>query len=130
MVDDVAEARELARLTLERHGFEVAEAEDGFAALALARSGDVDLVLLDVNLPRMSGLAVLARLRQEGSLPVIMLTGLQDEADRVIGLELGADDYIVKPFAPSELAARVTSILGRTAGGGGEAAPGPRGGAV
>lgn len=115
VVDDVAHVRALARAGLERRGFEVDEAEDGETALRLVRSGTVDLVVLDVHLPRMSGLAVLSRIRHDSALPVILVTGLDDEADRVIGLDLGADDYIVKPFSPLELAARVASLLRRSA---------------
>ena len=117
LVDDVAEVRLLARTALERRGFDVSEANDGETALALVWSGTVDLVVLDVNLPRMSGLAVLVRIRQDAAVPVILLTGLQDEADRVLGLELGADDYVVKPFSPVELGARVASVLRRSGSG-------------
>lgn len=115
VVDDVAHVRALARAGLERRDFEVDEAEDGETALRLVRSGTVDLVVLDVHLPRMSGLAVLSRIRHDSALPVILVTGLDDETDRVIGLDLGADDYIVKPFSPLELAARVASLLRRSA---------------
>jgi two-component system phosphate regulon response regulator PhoB len=114
VVDDAPEIRLLARAALERRGFDVTEAEDGETALALIWSGGVDLVVLDVNLPRMSGLAVLTRLRAESSVPVILLTGLTEEADRVLGLELGADDYVVKPFSPAELGARAASVLRRS----------------
>lgn len=137
MVDDAPDVRLLARSALERRGFDVTEAEDGETALALVWSGDVDLVVLDVVLPRMSGLAVLTRLRQDSSVPVILLTSLQEETDRVLGLEMGADDYVGKPFSPAELGARVASVLRRTgtgavattgdaepAGGGGPAAGG------
>ena len=116
VVDASADARQLAMQALEHRGFDVAEAGDGEHALSVVRAGGIDLVVLEVNLPRMSGLAVLSRLRQEGELPVIMVTVLQDEADRVIGLELGADDYVAKPFSPAELGARVTTVLRRSAG--------------
>ncbi|HEX2701123.1 MAG TPA: response regulator transcription factor [Acidimicrobiales bacterium] len=113
VVDDVADVRLLARVALERRGFDVAEAEDGETAVAMVWAGNVDLVLLDVNLPRMSGLAVLTRLRQDSAVPVILVTSLDDESDRVLGLEMGADDYVVKPFAPAELGARAASVLRR-----------------
>ena len=113
VVDDEAEIRTLVKAGLARHGFQVAEAEDGETALSLVWAGKVDLLVLDVNLPRMSGLAVLARIRRDATLPVILLTGRQEEGDRVLGLELGADDYVTKPFSPLELGARVTSVLRR-----------------
>src|SRR5688572_24711672 len=91
VVDSAADVRSLACAALERRGFDIVEAEDGETALAMVWAGGVDLVLLDVNLRRMSGLAVLARLRQDLAVPVILLTTLQEEADRVLGLELGAD---------------------------------------
>lgn len=115
VVDASADARLLARMALEHRCFDVMEAEDGEQALSLVRLGGIDLVLLEVKLPRMSGLAVLSRLRQEGDLPVIMVTVQQDETDRVIGLELGADDYVAKPYSPAELGARMTSVLRRSA---------------
>ena len=117
VVDDMPDVRLLARAALERRGFDVAEAEDGETALAMVWAGRVDLVVLDVNLPRMSGLAVLTRLRQHAVVPVILLTSMDDEADRVLGLEMGADDYVVKPFSPAELGARVASVLRRSTGG-------------
>ena len=117
VVDDMPDVRLLARAALERRGFDVAEAEDGETALAMVLAGSVDLVVLDVNLPRMSGLAVLTRLRQHVAVPVILLTSMDDEADRVLGLEMGADDYVVKPFSPAELGARVASVLRRSTGG-------------
>jgi len=123
VVDGAADARLLARLALEHRRFDVLEAEDGERALALVRSGGIDLVVLEVKLPGMSGLAVLSRLRHEGDLPVIIVTDLRDETDRVIGLELGADDYMAKPFSPAELGARVTSVLRRSAGPGTRLAP-------
>ena len=114
VVDDMADVRFLVRSALERRGFDVVEAEDGETALALVWAGGVRLVVLDVNLPRMSGLAVLSRLREDPSVAVILLTSMCDEADRVLGLEMGADDYVVKPFSPNELGARVASVLRRT----------------
>ena len=123
----MADVRLLARAALERRGFDVSEAEDGETALAMVGAGRVDLVVLDVNLPRMSGLAVLTRLRQDTSVAVILLTGMQDETDRVLGLEMGADDYVVKPFSPTELGARVASVLRRSTNGAptGDGTPAP-----
>lgn len=132
VVDDMPDVRLLARAALERRGFDVAEAEDGETALAMVWAGSVDLVVLDVNLPRMSGLAVLTRLRQDTAVAVILLTGMQDETDRVLGLEMGADDYVVKPFSPAELGARVASVLRRSqrAAPVGERVPAPGGGSA
>lgn len=115
VVDDDARIRMVAAWQLEAEGFVVAEAEDGEAALtAVARSAP-DLVVLDVNLPRLNGLDVLARLRRVSDIPVILLTGRAGETDRIVGLDLGADDYVMKPFSPAELAARARSVLRRTA---------------
>lgn len=113
VVDDVADERLLARSALERRGFDVAEAEDGETALSLVWASTVDLLVLEVNLPLVSGLTVLTQIRQAFSLPVILLSGRRDEADRVLGLELGADDYVVKPFFATELGARAACVLRR-----------------
>ncbi len=115
VVDDALETRVLARAALECRGFDVVEACDGESALDLVACGSIDLITLDVNLRGMSGLAVLTRIRRDTLIPVVLLTALADEADRVIGLHLGADDYIVKPFDPAELGARVSSVLRRDA---------------
>lgn len=113
VADDSVETRQLIRLALEREGFEVDEAGDGEGALAAVLARRPDLVMLDVSMPEMDGLAVLARLRTIGTLPVILLTARAEERDRIRGLDLGADDYVVKPFYPGELAARVRSVLRR-----------------
>jgi len=115
VVDDDAESRALVRVALEREGFSVLEAGDGAVALDLVRKESPDLVVLDVNLPSMGGFDVLSELRLVHSVPVIMVTGRDGETDRVLGLELGADDYVVKPFAPRELTSRVRAILRRSA---------------
>ncbi len=113
MVDDEHTVRQVVAAYLERDGFVVSEAADGLAALAEARSTQPDLVVLDVMIPRVDGLDVLKDLRRSGDVPVILLTARADEADRVVGLELGADDYVVKPFSPRELVARARTVLRR-----------------
>lgn len=114
VVDDVAEARQAARRALERAGFAVVEAADGDAGLAAAASQPFDLVLLDLVMPGMSGFEVLTALRRQGDVPVIVLSGRGEESERVLALELGADDYVVKPFLVRELPARVRSVLRRS----------------
>jgi DNA-binding response OmpR family regulator len=114
VVDDEKEILKLARDYLERAGFRVLGASEGVTALAVARGDQPDLVVLDLNLPGMDGLDVCRTLRQETDVPIIMLTARVDETDRLIGLELGADDYISKPFSPRELVARVRAVLRRT----------------
>jgi DNA-binding response OmpR family regulator len=114
VVDDEKEILKLARDYLERAGFRVLGASEGVTALAVARGDQPDLVVLDLNLPGMDGLDVCRTLRQESDVPIIMLTARVDETDRLIGLELGADDYISKPFSPRELVARVRAVLRRT----------------
>jgi two-component system phosphate regulon response regulator PhoB len=114
VVDDDDAVRLLVRRALEREGLHVDEAPDAARALQQFERTQWDLIVLDVNLPDRSGLEVLEELRALGDMPVIMLSGRTDEADRVAGLETGADDYVVKPFYPRELAARVRSLLRRS----------------
>ncbi len=114
VVDDEPMVREVATAYLEREGFVVSEAADGPAALARVTADPPDLVVLDVMLPELDGFSVLTRIRRTSDVPVVLLTARAEEADRVLGLELGADDYVVKPFSPRELAARVRSVLRRT----------------
>ena len=116
VVDDEPQITRLARDYLARDGFRVIAAGDGTAALAQARRESPDLVVLDLNLPGMDGLEVCRALRRTSDVPVIMLTARAEETDRLIGLELGADDYIVKPFSPRELVARVRAVLRRARG--------------
>lgn len=116
VVDDEPKIVRLARDYLEQNGFRVLPAGDGTTALSMARQEKPDLVVLDLNLPAMDGLDVCRTLRRESSVPIIMLTARAEETDRLIGLELGADDYIVKPFSPRELVARVRAVLRRTQG--------------
>lgn len=113
VVDDDAVVRGLVRDGLEREGFEVAEVGDGSAVFDEIARFRPDLVVLDVNLPVVGGFDVLNRLRETSTTPVILLSGRGAEIDRVLGLELGADDYVVKPFSPRELASRVRAVLRR-----------------
>lgn len=116
VVDDEARIVKLVRDYLERAGFDVIAAPDGEAALRLARRQQPDLIVLDLMLPGVDGLDVCRRLRREGGVPIIMLTARVEEADRIVGLELGADDYVTKPFSPGELVARVRATLRRANG--------------
>lgn len=114
VVDDEPKIVQLARDYLEHAGFEVLTSADGAAALQLARSRRPDLVVLDLGLPTMDGLDVMRALRAESSVPIVVLTARDDELDKVLGLELGADDYMTKPFSPRELVARVRTVLRRS----------------
>ncbi|HET9770165.1 MAG TPA: response regulator transcription factor [Acidimicrobiia bacterium] len=116
VVDDALEARDAARRALERAGFAVSEATDGDEALKLVATLNPapDLVLLDLGMPGMGGLEVLTQIRKTGSLPVIVLSGRGEESERVVALEMGADDYVVKPFLVRELPARIRSVLRRS----------------
>ena len=113
VVDDERAIRRLLRMYLTDAGFTVAEAPDGEAAVDQVRMGGIDLVLLDLMLPGMDGYEVCRRLREISTVPVIMVTARTDEANRITGLELGADDYVVKPFSPVEVVARVKAVLRR-----------------
>jgi DNA-binding response OmpR family regulator len=115
IVDDDPTVREVVAAYLLASGHACREAADGEAALAAVRDRTPDLVVLDVMLPGVGGLEVCRRLRQTGNVPIVMLTALGAEEERVAGLELGADDYITKPFSPRELVLRVDSVLRRTA---------------
>ena len=114
LVDDDVELLEMLKTYMEREGFEVTFASNAEAGVAAALSDDFKLVVLDVMMPRMNGLEVLSRIRLQSRIPVLMLTGKGDDADRIAGLELGADDYVPKPCSPRELVARVRAILRRT----------------
>ncbi len=118
MVDDEEVVRDVITRYLEREGFEHLQAGDGDEARRLIADGHLDLVILDVMLPGMNGLDVCRWIRVQGDLPVILLTARGEETDRIIGLELGADDYVVKPFSPRELIERVKAILRRSTRGG------------
>jgi DNA-binding response OmpR family regulator len=116
VVEDEMNIARLVRDYLERSGFAVTVAGDGGSALASARGSRPDLVVLDLGLPRMDGLDVARRLREASSVPIVILTARGEETDRIVGLELGADDYVVKPFSPKELVARIRAVLRRTSG--------------
>lgn len=115
VVDDEPMVREVVTRYLERDGLNVRSAADGAAALLEFENNPPDLVVLDVMLPHVNGLDVLSEVRRRGEVPVILLTANGEESDRVRGLDLGADDYVVKPFSPRELSARVRSVLRRSA---------------
>jgi two-component system alkaline phosphatase synthesis response regulator PhoP len=115
VVEDEPQIAEIAKDYLEHAGFTVLVTGDGVNALALARERRPDLVVLDLGLRRLDGLEVARRLRREGSIPIIMVTARVEESDRLVGLEVGADDYVTKPFSPRELVARVRAVLRRAA---------------
>lgn len=114
IVDDEATIVEVVALYLQREGFRAIVAADGNTALALVAQQPPDLIVLDLMLPGLNGLEVARRLRASSAIPIIMLTARSEEADRVVGLELGADDYVTKPFSARELVARVKAVLRRT----------------
>jgi two-component system alkaline phosphatase synthesis response regulator PhoP len=115
VVDDELDIVKVVRAYLEQSGFRVLTATDGEQALAVFRHEQPDLVVLDLNLPKVDGLDVCRAIRRESNTPVIMLTARVEETDRLIGLEIGADDYVVKPFSPREVVARVRTVLRRSA---------------
>jgi len=114
VVDDERNIVELVRLYWKRRGFNVVAAGDGEAALVQYERSDPDLVVLDLMLPRMDGFEVCRELRRRGDVPILMLTARSEDIDAIVGLELGADDYVTKPFNPRALVARVKAILRRT----------------
>jgi two-component system, OmpR family, response regulator ResD len=114
VVDDDATTRDVIVRYLEREGFRALEAEDGGRARAAIASAEPNLVILDLMLPGIDGLSIIRWMRASSSVPVIMLTALGEESDRIVGLELGADDYVTKPFSPRELIARVKTVLRRS----------------
>jgi two-component system OmpR family response regulator len=115
VVDDDAHIREVARFALARAGHAVELAHDGEVAYERLTRGGIDLVVLDVLMPELDGFALCRRLRATGRVPIVFLSSRGEEADRVLGLDLGADDYLAKPFSPRELVARVAAVLRRTA---------------
>ncbi len=116
VVEDEVKIVELVRLYLERDGYQVLTAINGKKALELFRAEKPDLIILDIMLPEMSGLDVCREIRRESSVPVVMLTARSEEVDKLLGLGLGADDYVTKPFSPRELVARVGAVLRRAKG--------------
>jgi len=113
VVEDESRIAHIVRDYLERAGYRVVIASNGADALAMARSRRPDLIVLDLGLPRMDGLEVTKALRKQSNVPIIMLTARVDESDKLVGLELGADDYVTKPFSPKELVARVRAVFRR-----------------
>jgi len=116
VVDDDVKTVELVRLYLDRDGYQVLTAYDGVEALRLARESYPDLIVLDLMLPDIDGLEICRTLRHESDVPIIMLTARTTDQDKLTGLDLGADDYVTKPFSPKELAARVRAVLRRLPG--------------
>jgi len=117
VVDDETSIVDILKLNLKRENFDVLEAYDGETALEIALTQNPDLILLDVMLPKIDGFTVCKRIREKSQVPIIMLTAREEEIDKVLGLELGADDYITKPFSTRELMARIKSNLRRVSAG-------------
>lgn len=117
VVDDQANVRTMLREYLTEHGFQVVTAENGRAALFVARESNPDLILLDIMMPEMDGYTFIQTYRKEADVPIILLTAKLEETDKVVGLELGADDYVTKPFGMRELVARIRAVLRRARGG-------------
>ncbi len=118
VVDDEKNIIQLTRLYLRNEGYKIEEAYDGKQALEKARLTNPDLIILDLMMPEMDGLSVCRELRKTSSVPIIILTARDDDVDKIVGLEVGADDYVTKPFNPRELVARVKAVLRRSQGGG------------
>jgi two-component system OmpR family response regulator/two-component system response regulator CpxR len=114
LIDDDVELVEMLKAYLDREGIAVTAAHDGEQGLDAALSGDFEIVVLDVMMPRLNGIETLRRIRMKSPVPILMLTARGDDTDRIIGLELGADDYVAKPCSPRELTARIRAILRRT----------------
>lgn len=114
IVDDERDIRELLGRFLSEHGYRTSVAADGKAMTQVLEQGDIDLIVLDLMMPGDDGLVLCRKLRSHSNLPVIMLTAMGEETDRIIGLEMGADDYLAKPFNPRELLARIKAVLRRT----------------
>jgi len=114
VVDDDPHIREVLRFALEKAGFDISTAEDGQQALNCFADQQPDLVVLDIMMPEMDGTDVCRTLRRHSTVPIVFLSSRDDEVDRIIGLELGGDDYVTKPFSPRELVARVRAVLRRT----------------
>ncbi len=113
IADDEAEIRELLRLYLEKDGYQVLEAADGQSALSLLEENEVDMALLDIMMPKVDGYHVLKKLRENSNMPVMILSAKSQDADKILGLDLGADDYLAKPFNPMEAVARINSNIRR-----------------
>lgn len=113
IADDEPEIRDLLRLYLEKDGYEVVEASNGAQAMDIINAGDIDLVILDIMMPGIDGYRVLRNIRENNNIPVIIISAKSDDSDKILGLDLGADDYITKPFKPLEAIARVNSNIRR-----------------
>lgn len=113
IADDEKEIRDLLRLYLEKDGYQVLEAEDGLAAVALLEKEEIDMALLDIMMPEMDGYKVLKRIRESSNIPVMILSAKNQDSDKILGLDLGADDYLSKPFNPMEALARINSNIRR-----------------
>lgn len=113
VADDEAEIRELLRLYLEKDGYQVLEAENGQDALSLLEKGEADMALLDIMMPKLDGYKVLKQLRESSNIPVMILSAKAQDSDKILGLDLGADDYLAKPFNPMEAMARINSNIRR-----------------
>ena len=122
VVDDDPHIREVVCFALDKAGMSTRAAHDGAQALAMTGDDAPDLIVLDINMPEMDGLELCRQLRRSSEVPILFLSSRDDEIDRVLGLELGADDYVTKPFSPRELVARINAILKRARGGGGSEA--------
>lgn len=130
VVDDEDKIRSIIKMYFTREGFKVTEASSGRQALEIAAGERFDLIVLDIMMPGLDGWAVCREVRARSDVPIIMLTAREEEVDRIVGLEMGADDYVVKPFSPRELLARVKAVLRRTSRSGGQegnASAGPEG---
>ncbi len=114
IADDDSHIREVIQFALKKSGFQTEIADNGKLALELTKKGNIDLVILDISMPEMDGLEVCRQLRRTSELPILFLSSRDEEIDRIVGLELGGDDYLSKPFSPRELVARVQAILKRT----------------
>lgn len=114
LIEDDPDTVEIVRLYLKQEGYQVVVTQDGLEGLRLARELEPDLIILDLMLPKLDGLAICREIREESWVPIIMLTARVEEDDRLIGLNLGADDYVSKPFSPKELVARVKAVLRRS----------------
>lgn len=113
VVDDDPHLREVLRYTLERQGWSVREAADGLVALNLLRNETADLLVLDVTMPELDGIETCRRIRQNSNIPIVFLSSRDEELDRILGLEMGGDDYLTKPFSPRELVSRIKAVLRR-----------------
>lgn len=113
IADDEAEIRQLLKLYLEKDGYETVEAEDGMEAVGICLHGGIDLVLLDIMMPKLDGYQVMQKIRETGNIPIIVISAKGQDNDKILGLDLGADDYITKPFNPLEALARINSNIRR-----------------